>query len=256
MSVAQAQLDAASAQVRANAPPSEAELARLRIAEAEAARDLAASRVEATRRDRRAGGRAHHHPGSRAGAGRAAGAHVVHDDRAGADQLVALVDERYLGWLCRDWRHGCLPMPTSTGRSMRRWPPLHRASTLLAWCGVEVKLDVDEPPAFLLEDMTVSIEVVLARRERAVTIPLAALRDDGTVATGRWADSSPPLSGLVCATARRDRPRARHGCARRRWRVARPVRGPVRRFSATGSDQARRAAAAASTQGPRSPFGQ
>ncbi|WP_332749165.1 efflux RND transporter periplasmic adaptor subunit [Hydrogenophaga sp.] len=43
---------------------------------------------------------------------------------------------------------------------------------------IEVKLALDAPaPAFLREDMTVSVEVETARRERALVLPLAALRN-------------------------------------------------------------------------------
>ena len=51
---------------------------------------------------------------------------------------------------------------------------------------IEVKLTLDAPaPAFLREDMTVSVEVETARRERALVLPLAALRTalpDGSAA--------------------------------------------------------------------------
>lgn len=51
---------------------------------------------------------------------------------------------------------------------------------------IEVRLALDAPaPAFLREDMTVSVEVETARRERALVLPLAALRTalpDGSAA--------------------------------------------------------------------------
>jgi HlyD family secretion protein len=43
---------------------------------------------------------------------------------------------------------------------------------------VELRFALAERPAFLREDMTLSIAVVTARRERALTMPLAALRAD------------------------------------------------------------------------------
>jgi len=46
---------------------------------------------------------------------------------------------------------------------------------------IEVKLSLLEAaPAFLREDMTLSVEVETARRERALVLPLAALRVVGT----------------------------------------------------------------------------
>lgn len=41
---------------------------------------------------------------------------------------------------------------------------------------VEVRLGVPEPPAYLLPDMTVSVNIELGRRSRAVTLPLDAVR--------------------------------------------------------------------------------
>ncbi len=42
---------------------------------------------------------------------------------------------------------------------------------------VEARLVVKEPPAFLRDDMTVSVEVVTAERANTLTVPAAALRD-------------------------------------------------------------------------------
>jgi HlyD family secretion protein len=42
---------------------------------------------------------------------------------------------------------------------------------------VEVKLDVAAPPDFLRQDMTVSVDIEVARRADALTLALAAIRD-------------------------------------------------------------------------------
>jgi HlyD family secretion protein len=42
---------------------------------------------------------------------------------------------------------------------------------------VEVRLRVPEPPAFLRPDMTVSVEVVIGRKEQALSLPLEAVRE-------------------------------------------------------------------------------
>jgi HlyD family secretion protein len=42
---------------------------------------------------------------------------------------------------------------------------------------VEVKLDVAAPPDFLRQDMTVSVDIEVARRTDALTLALAAIRD-------------------------------------------------------------------------------
>lgn len=47
---------------------------------------------------------------------------------------------------------------------------------------VEVKLDVASPPAVLKQDMTVSIDIEVARRRKALIVPLAAVRDADTAA--------------------------------------------------------------------------
>ncbi|MDZ4840619.1 MAG: efflux RND transporter periplasmic adaptor subunit [Hyphomicrobium aestuarii] len=45
---------------------------------------------------------------------------------------------------------------------------------------VEVKLRVPNPPHYLRQDMTVSVDIEVARRENAVTLPAGSLRDVGT----------------------------------------------------------------------------
>ena len=42
---------------------------------------------------------------------------------------------------------------------------------------VDVKLDIDDPPAFLRQDMTVSVDIEVARRPHALLIPAASLRE-------------------------------------------------------------------------------
>lgn len=48
---------------------------------------------------------------------------------------------------------------------------------------IEVRLRVPEPPPFLLPDMTVSVNVEVARRDDAVTLPAVAVRE---LATSPW----------------------------------------------------------------------
>lgn len=42
---------------------------------------------------------------------------------------------------------------------------------------VEARLRVDAPPAYLRDDMTVSVEIVSAEKANAIVVPNAALRD-------------------------------------------------------------------------------
>jgi len=46
---------------------------------------------------------------------------------------------------------------------------------------VEVRFKVPEPPRYLRADMTVSIDIGVARKERALTVPAEAVRDSGGV---------------------------------------------------------------------------
>ena len=50
---------------------------------------------------------------------------------------------------------------------------------------VEVKLAVREPPAYLLQDMTVSVDIEVARVRDALTLPTDAIRDGGWVLVAR-----------------------------------------------------------------------
>lgn len=242
MSVAQAQLDAAGAQVRANAPAgSEAELARLRIAEAEAALDLAATRVDATRLGAPAAGRIilrAVEPGQVVQPGRMLFTMTLE----GREQLVALVDERYLGRLAQGQRARVLadayPEKPFDSKVATIAPGIDASRG-----AVEVKLDVIDPPAFLREDMTVSIEVVLARRERAATIPLAALRERDTV----WQLLDGRIVATTISPGLRDQQRVEivAGLAK----DARIVVGP----SPAPGARAREASAAANAAAARSP---
>jgi len=59
---------------------------------------------------------------------------------------------------------------------------------------IEVKFTVtQEPPAFLREDMTLSVEVETARREQALALPLSVLRKAGGDSASVWV----AVDGLV-----------------------------------------------------------
>jgi HlyD family secretion protein len=45
---------------------------------------------------------------------------------------------------------------------------------------VEVKLEVPEPPEYLRPDMTVSVDIEVARRPDVIALPLEVLRDGAT----------------------------------------------------------------------------
>jgi HlyD family secretion protein len=55
---------------------------------------------------------------------------------------------------------------------------------------VEVKFALPQVPAFLREDMTLSVEVETGRRDRTLVLPLDALRGDGGAGTSTvWVET-------------------------------------------------------------------
>ncbi len=97
---------------------------------------------------------------------------------AGPLQLVAQVDERYLGQLQPGQSASVLADAYPTERFTAR--VLSIAPLVDAQRGaIEVKFALPQPvPAFLREDMTLSVEVETARRDQALVVPTAALRGD------------------------------------------------------------------------------
>ncbi|PZO10702.1 MAG: efflux RND transporter periplasmic adaptor subunit [Burkholderiales bacterium] len=95
---------------------------------------------------------------------------------AGPTQIVAPVDERFLDQL-QPGQVARVVADAFAGQPLAA-RVLSIAPSVDAQRGaIEVKLTLDAPaPAFLREDMTVSVEVETARRERALVLPLAALR--------------------------------------------------------------------------------
>lgn len=105
---------------------------------------------------------------------------------AGPLQLEAQVDERYLGQLQPGQEASVLADAYPTQRFKAR--VLSIAPLVDAQRGaIEVKFLVLQPvPAFLREDMTQSVEVETARRERALVLPADALRGDARSDNSVW----------------------------------------------------------------------
>ena len=99
---------------------------------------------------------------------------------AGPTQLVAQVDERFLDQL----RVGQSASVVADAFADQRFAAqvLSIAPAVDAQRGaIEVKFSIDKaPPAFLREDMTLSVEVETARRERTLVLPLSALRSQAS----------------------------------------------------------------------------
>ena len=103
---------------------------------------------------------------------------------AGPTQLSAQVDERFLDQLRPDQTAAVVADAFPTQRFMAR--VLSIAPAVDAQRGaIEVRFAlVEAAPAYLREDMTLSVEVETARRDSALVWPLAALRDGATRAPG------------------------------------------------------------------------
>lgn len=97
---------------------------------------------------------------------------------AGPRQLVAQVDERYLQQLqvgqAAGVRADAFPDQLFVAHILRIAPLVDAQRG-----AVEVKFSLPQVPAFLREDMTLSVEVETARRERTLVLPLDALRSEG-----------------------------------------------------------------------------
>jgi HlyD family secretion protein len=103
---------------------------------------------------------------------------------AGPTQLSAQVDERFLDQLRPDQTAAVVADAFPTQRFMAR--VLSIAPAVDAQRGaIEVRFAlVESAPAYLREDMTLSVEVETARRDSALVLPLAALRDGVASVTG------------------------------------------------------------------------
>jgi HlyD family secretion protein len=96
---------------------------------------------------------------------------------AGPLQLVAQVDERYLEQL----QIGQAAIVLADAYPDQRFEAQVQsiAPQVDTQRGaVEIKLSPRQPPDFLREDMTLSVEVETARRARALVVPIAALRNE------------------------------------------------------------------------------
>jgi HlyD family secretion protein len=185
LAVAQAQLDGAAAQRAAVAEPgADVAQAQAQLALASAARAAVAARLDqAVLRapaDARALVRAVE-PGQIVQPGRALFTLAL----AGPLQLVAQVDERYLEQLQAGQVASVLADAYPTQRFTAR--VLSIAPLVDAQRGaIEVRFSVAQPPAFLREDMTLSVEVETARREQALVVPADALRGDTSSGQSVW----------------------------------------------------------------------
>lgn len=186
LAVAQAQLEGARAQSAALAEPgTDVAQAQAQLAQATAARAAAEARLAGTVLTAPADGRVISRlvePGQIVQPGRA----LLGLALAGPLQLVAQVDERYLGQLQPGQTASVLADAYPAQRFTAR--VLSIAPLVDAQRGaIEVKFSLPQPePAFLREDMTLSIEVETARREKALVVPADTLRGDESAGASVW----------------------------------------------------------------------
>ncbi len=176
--VARAQLESARAAQRANAGDgTERAQARLRVDEARAALELAQARLAQTRIVAPSDGRIvarHVDPGQIVQPGRA----LFTFAERGPTQLVGQADEKFLSQLAVGQAARVLadafPQQPFDARIVRIAPGVDAQRGT-----VEVKFEASGPPAFLREDMTLSMQVATGRRERARTLPATAVLGPG-----------------------------------------------------------------------------
>lgn len=180
LAVAQAQLESAEAQAQANQDQggSEIALAEAQRAQASAATRAAAAKLAQATLTAPAAGRVlarEAEPGQIVQPGQK----LLTLALSGPTELLALLDERYLAQLRVGQRAQVLadayPQQRFAATVQRIAPQVdaQRGS-------IELRLALTPPePAFLREDMSLSVEVETGRRDSALVLPLQALRSEG-----------------------------------------------------------------------------
>ena len=101
----------------------------------------------------------------------------------GATQLVVQIDEKNLGLLAIGQK-ALASADAFPKKSMAAEVVYVNPGVDLQRASVEVKLIVPEPPTYLRQDMTVSVDIEVARHARALIIPAADVR--GTAGGAAW----------------------------------------------------------------------
>ena len=174
--VAKSQLDAARAEAESTAPGgSEISATAATVAEARAALAVAEARFAATRIEAPTAGvvlARKVEPGDVV----QPGATLIDMLGAGATRLSAQADEKYLGIVALGQRGTAVAdaMPNQPFPVTLDWvaPAVDPARGT-----IELRFAVEKPPKFLRPDLTVSVNLDVARRDAAVVLPLAAVRE-------------------------------------------------------------------------------
>lgn len=177
--VARSLLKSAEAQSDANVKGSELEQALARVAEAQAALALGRSRLDQTRIKAPAAGQLLERlvePGQIV----QPGAKLIEMSIRGPQQLIAQVDEKFLAQLKIGQSASVMADAFPAQRFEARIQSVAPAIDVQRG-SVEVKFSMAAPPPFLKNDMTLSIEIETARRDKALTLPAEALRSGNII---------------------------------------------------------------------------
>jgi len=177
LAVAKSQLDAARTQARAQgASGVQAQEAAVRVQEATAARELAEAKLAQTTIRASVPGtvlvRAVE-PGDIVSPGK----RLMILNSSGETRLTAQIDEKNLPYL----REGQDAVASSEAFPEQQFKArLYYVSpgVDVTRGSVEARFRVPEPPAYLRADMTISIDIGVARKERALTVPAPAVREN------------------------------------------------------------------------------
>ena len=198
--VAQAQRRAAEAQQAANVDGSEQAQVQARVREAEAALEAARARLAQARVRAPADAvllQRLVEPGQIVQPGTRLAELALRQP----PQLVAQVDEKFLGQLAIGQRAGVIA-DAYPGRPFEARVASIAPVVDAQRGAVEVKLALPAPPDFLRDDLTVSVEIATAQRDRALVLPAEALRPGGVVhvLAGGRIEARPVKTGLRSLT--------------------------------------------------------
>ncbi|ALT78612.1 efflux RND transporter periplasmic adaptor subunit [Paucibacter sp. KCTC 42545] len=185
LDVARAQASSARTQLAAHAPDgSELQLALTALAEAHANAEAAQARLNYTQIKAPVAGQVidrNVEPGQVVQAGKA----LFVLSPQGVTELIAQIDEKNMGLL----RQGQSALASADAYAQQRF----KAQVSLISPGVdaqrgsvELRLRVAEPPDYLRQDMTVSVEIEVARRPKVLILPLDALHESPGAAPWVW----------------------------------------------------------------------
>lgn len=179
LDMAQSQLRTAQLQVKTNAPQgSDYQMAQTALEQAQASLRMALARLEYTTIEAPVDGTLIARSVERGDVVQPGKALMVLSP-TGSTQLVLQIDEKNLAHL----RVGQQALGSADAYPDQRFP------AELAYINpavdpqrgtVEVKLNVPQPPAYLRQDMTVSVDIEVARRSNAIVVPAAAVHDGGS----------------------------------------------------------------------------